>query len=196
MPTRVRWSLLVSVLTAAIVLPIAAQQPPATPYPPAKPERMAAAGTAARGAQLVMLGGCHDCHTPKHQDGSIDFSKSFMGHPANAPLPPQVVGGASANMLLTAWRGPWGITLARNLTPDKETGIGTWTLADFKRTIRTGVNPKGEVLRPPMPIPNLQSLPDADLEAIYRHLSTIKPIHNAVGRVDAGKAAGNGGQKK
>ncbi len=194
--TNVRWSVLVCTLTLAIALPIAARQEPASPLPPAAPEKMAPAGTAARGAQLVMLGGCHDCHTPKNQDGSIDFSKSFMGHPANAPLAPQVVGGASTNMLLTAWRGPWGVTLARNLTPDKETGIGTWTLADFKKTLRTGVNPKGEVLRPPMPVPNLQNLPDADLEAIYRHLMTRKPIHNKVGRVEAGKAGGNGGEKK
>ncbi len=196
MPTRVRWSVLVSTLTAAIVLPIAAQQPPAHPFPPAKPERMAPSGTAERGAQLVMLGGCHDCHTPKRPDGSIDFSKSLMGHPANAPMAPQVVGGASTNMLLTSWRGPWGLTLSRNLTPDKETGIGTWTLADFKKTIRTGVNPKGEVLRPPMPIPTLQNLPDADIDAIYRHLMTLQPIRNLVGRVDAGKAGGGGGAKK
>lgn len=192
MSTNARWSVLVSALAFAIVLPIAAQQPPASPFPPPKPERMAPSGTAARGAQLVLLGGCHDCHTPKRQDGSIDFSKSLMGHPANAPLAPQVVGGASANLLLTAWRGPWGVTLARNLTPDKETGIGTWTLADFKKTLRTGVNPKGEVLRPPMPIPNLQNLPDADIEAIYRHLLTLKPIRNPVGRVEAGKAGGSG----
>jgi len=183
-----------SVLTLAIVLPATAQHPPAHPFPAAKPERLAAAGTAARGAQLVMLGGCHDCHTPKNQDGSIDFTKSFMGHPENAPLAPQVVGGVSTNMLLTAWRGPWGVTLARNLTPDKETEIGSWTLADFKNTIRTGVNPKGEALRPPMPIGNLQNLPDADIEAIYRHLMTVKPIRNHVGRVEASKGGGSGGK--
>ena len=69
-------------------------------------------------------------------------------------------------MMLTAWRGPWGVSLARNLTPDKETGIGSWTLADFKKTLRTGVNPKGEVLMPPMPIAEIQNLPDQDLDAI------------------------------
>ena len=85
-------------------------------------------------------------------------------------------------MLLTAWRGPWGVSLARNLTPDKEAGIGNWTLADFKTTIRTGVNPKGEVLMPPMPIGQLQNLPDQDLETIFAFLRTIKPVHNLVGR--------------
>lgn len=170
------------VLAAAVVAPLIGQQPPANPYPPPKPETLAAVGTAARGAQLVMLGGCHDCHTPKLPNGAIDFTKSLMGHPANAPLAPEVAGGVSTNMLLTAWRGPWGMTLARNLTPDKETGIGSWTLADFKKTLRTGVNPKGEVLLPPMPIPNMQNLPDSDIDAIYRHLRTLKPISNKVGK--------------
>lgn len=184
--------LLAAALVAAIVVPIAGQQ--ASPLPPAKPEKMAPAGTAARGAQLVLLGGCHDCHTPKLPDGQIDFPKAFMGHPAKAPLAPEVVGGVSTNMHLTAWRGPWGLTLARNLTPDKETGIGSWTLADFKKTMRTGVNPKGEALRPPMPVGNLQNLPDADLEAIYLHLREVKPVKNVVGKTSP--AATAGGQRK
>lgn len=153
------------------------------PYPKAKPETAAAPGSAARGAQLVSLGGCHDCHTPKLQNGAADMSRPLMGHPESAPLAPEVTGGVSTNMLLTAWRGPWGVTLARNLTPDKETGIGTWTFEDFRKTMRTGVNPRGEVLLPPMPIANLQNLPESDLRAIYNYLRTLKPMHNHVGRV-------------
>lgn len=169
-------------VTTAIAASLSAQQPP-SPYPPAKPQPMAKAGSIARGAQLAMLGGCHDCHTPKLQNGAPDVSRALMGHPADAPLAPQVTGGVSTNMLLTSWRGPWGVSLARNLTPDKETGIGSWTLADFKKTIRTGVNPRGEVLMPPMPIGGLQNLPDGDLEAIYAYLRSLKPIRNQVGRV-------------
>ena len=172
----------------AFVVNLAAQQP-ANPYPPPKPMSMAPAGTVARGAQLALLGGCHDCHTPKLPNGVPDMSKALMGHPQNAPLPPDVTGGVSTNMLLTAWRGPWGVSLARNLTPDKETGIGTWTVAQFKHTIRTGVNPKGEVLRPPMPIANLQNLPDADLEALFMYLKSVKPVSNAVGRTQTMPAA-------
>jgi len=169
-------------LVAAVSMPVVARQQPANPYPPAKPQPMAPAGTAARGAQLVLLGGCHDCHTPKLQGGAPDMSRALSGQPQDAPLPPNVVGGVSTTMMLTAWRGPWGVSLARNLTPDKETGIGSWTLADFKRTIRTGVNPKGEVLQPPMPIPFIQNLPDQDLDAIYAYLRTLKPVRNLVGR--------------
>ena len=61
----------------------------------------------------------------------------------------------------------------------------------LKKTIRTGVNPRGEVLRPPMPIPNLQRLPDAGLEAIYLYLRTVTPIRNPVGRTDVTKGDGS-----
>jgi hypothetical protein len=160
-----------------------AQQSPMNPYPPPKPQASAPAGTAARGAQLVMLGGCHDCHTPKLSTGGNDMSRALAGHPVDAPLAPEVVGGVSSNMFLTAWRGPWGLTLSRNITPDKETGIGSWTLPDFKKLMRTGVNPKGEVMRPPMPIAQFQNLPDKDFESIFAFLKTVKPVKNDVGRV-------------
>src|SRR5512142_2270356 len=114
----------------------AAQQ---SPYPPAKPMAAAPAGSLQRGAQLVLLGGCDDCHTPKLQGGMPDMARRFSGHAADAPLPPEAAGALTTNMMLTAWRGPWGLTLAANITPDKETGIGKWTLADFKKTTRTGV---------------------------------------------------------
>jgi hypothetical protein len=97
-------------------------------------------------------------------------------------LPPEVAGAIAVNPLLTAWRGPWGLTLTANITPDRETRIGKWTLADFEKTIRTGVDPTGHVIKSPMPITSLQNLPDADLEAIFRFLQAQKPIKNAVGR--------------
>ena len=172
-------------VAALVAVPLVAQQQPPSPYPPAKPETAAPAGSVARGAQLVMLGGCHDCHTPKVQNGAPDMSRALRGHPESAPLAPEVAGGISTNMLLTAWRGPWGVSLTRNLTPDPDTGIGKWTYQDFVKTIRTGVNPKGEVLLPPMPIAMLQNLPDSDLKAIWAYLRSLKPIKNAVGRVSA-----------
>lgn len=169
-------------IAALAAVPLVAQQS-ASPYPPAKPETAAPAGTAARGAQLVMLGGCHDCHTPKLPTGELDKTRLLSGHPESAPLAPEVAGGVTTNMLLTAWRGPWGLTLTRNLTPDPETGLGRWTFENFEKTLRTGVNPKGEILRPPMPIAMYQNLPASDLKAIWAYLRTLKPIRNNVGRV-------------
>lgn len=148
-------------------------------YPPGKAEKMPASRTSVeRGRQLVNLGGCNDCHTPKLPDGRLDLSRELSGHPEGGPIPDEIENGASTNLLLTAWRGPWGLTLSRNLTPDRETGLGKWTLADFKKTIRTGVDPNGEVLYLPMPIPMYQNLPDEDLTAIWNYLRTVKPIRN------------------
>jgi hypothetical protein len=169
----------------ALVSLVAVAQPQ-SPYPPAQPQKLVTASTsAARGEQLVMLGGCNDCHTPKLPGGRLNVSRLLSGQPVGAPVPPDVPGAVTTTMHLTVWRGPWGVSMARNITPDNETGIGSWSLADFKRTIRTGVDPKGQVLNPPMPIPTLQNLPDEDLEAIYNYLRTLKPIRNDT----SGKAA-------
>ena len=54
-----------------------------------------------------------------------------------------------------------------NLTRDEETGIGTWSEEDFFRAINSGVNPSGEVLRLPMPWPQLRNMTDDDLHAIW-----------------------------
>jgi hypothetical protein len=184
MRKRVPFLLVLALLGAGAVVMRALQQPtPAEPpkplYPPGKAEKMPPSRTAiARGRQLVMLGGCNDCHTPKLPNGEPDMSRELAGHPEGGPIPDEIENGASTNLMLTAWRGPWGLTLSRNLTPDKETGLGKWTLADFKTTIRTGVDPNGEVLYPPMPIPMYHNLPDEDLTAIWNYLRSVKPIRN------------------
>jgi len=166
-------------LCTVSVVSLRAVPQPQSPYPPAQPKKLAASPTSAeRGEQLVMLGGCNDCHTPKLPGGRLNMARALSGQPVGGPLPAVASGAVSANMMLTAWRGPWGVTLARNITPDKETGIGAWSLADFKRTLRTGVDPRGQVLNPPMPIPMLQNLPDEDLEAIFNYLRTVKPVRN------------------
>ncbi len=166
-------------LAGATLVTLAANPQPQSPYPPPQPMTFAAVPTsAARGAQLIMLGGCHDCHTPKLPGGRLDLARALSGQPLGGPIPAETPGGVCSNMMQTAWRGPWGVTITRNLTPDKETGIGNWSLTDFKRTLRTGVDPKGQVLNPPMPIAMYQNLPDQDLEAIFNYLRTVKPVHN------------------
>jgi mono/diheme cytochrome c family protein len=172
---------LLAVNAMLLVWTMADDQPPPL-YPPGRAQALATPPeSAARGEQLAFLGGCHDCHTPKLPDGRLDLSRVLSGHPADAPLPPEVEDAASTNLHLTAWRGPWGLTLARNLTPDRETGIGNWSLEDFVKAMRTGVSPDGRNLYPPMPIPNYQNLPDEDLRAIYSYLRTLKPTRNPVG---------------
>ncbi len=73
------------------------------------------------------------------------------------------------------------VLVSPNLTPDRTTGIGTWSRAAFIRTVRFGVRPDGSPLRYPMlPYPQLT---DAEVGAIYDYLRTLKPVVNAVGAI-------------
>lgn len=134
----------------------------------------------ARGAKLVLLGGCNDCHTTKLPNGQPDMKLMLSGYRARTPQPPAIPGVITANPELTAWRGPWGLSLSMNITPDKKTGIGRWTLAQFIHTMRTGVDPSGHALMPPMPYQTLGRLSHDDLAAMYNYLMSIRPIHNRV----------------
>jgi mono/diheme cytochrome c family protein len=120
----------VSGLACGLVATSLAAEPPVVQDPASKPKSV----TLARGKFLVTLGGCHDCHTPKRmteKGPALDTKRLLSGFPSseNAPAVPEGVigpktwGGLFTNDL-TGWAGPWGISFASNLTPDKETGIG------------------------------------------------------------------------
>jgi mono/diheme cytochrome c family protein len=149
----------------------------------------AAADPVARGKYIVSTSGCHDCHTPfkPTADGGAepDFSRALSGHPESllmpaAPTPqsPWLMTAADTN---TAWAGPWGVSFTANLTPDPETGLGKWTVRNFKDTIRTGRHfGRGRPILPPMPWPVYRNLTDEDLEAVFAYLQTVPPIRNKV----------------
>src|SRR5665213_3177897 len=144
-----------------------------------------------RGEYLATFGGCNDCHTPKIMTArgpELDTSKLLSGHTA-ASSPPSIRSGvlgvtswgAIATSDLTAWAGPWGISFAANLTPDKTTGLGKWTSQDFIKTMRTGKHlGVGRALLPPMPWRDVGALKDEDLKALFAYLKSIKPIANQV----------------
>ena len=140
---------------------------------PAAKQAGASAAVAARGKYLVDIAGCHDCHTPHKMgpDGpEPDMSLMLSGHPASMTLPPPppmsgpwLFAGIGP---FTAWAGPWGISYTRNLTPDRETGLGSWTEQQFVETIRNGRQQgRGRQLLPPMPWPAYRNMTDADLKA-------------------------------
>lgn len=143
------------------------------------------------GKMLVDLGGCNDCHSPKimtPQGPVPDTTKLLSGSPAGwvvPPVPTQSLGmdkwAIVASLDVTAWGGPWGVSFARNLTPDKETGLGSWTEAMFIKALRTGKDMgEGRAILPPMPWPGIGQLPDSELKAIFAYLRSLKPIKNAV----------------
>lgn len=69
---------------------------------------------------------------------------------------------------------------SRNITPDEETGIGTWTEEQFLNALKFGIHPNGPALRPPM-APFVQ-LTDSEVSAIYAYLRTVPKIKNKVDR--------------
>jgi hypothetical protein len=142
-----------------------------------------------RGAHLVRTMGCNDCHTPwkvGSRGPEPDMSRALIGHPAEVVMPPAPVlppgpwtwVGAATN---TAFAGPWGVSFGANLTPDPETGLGTWTESMFIETMKTGRHQgKGRPLLPPMPFPMIASLGDEDIRSLFAYLQSLPPVRNRV----------------
>lgn len=155
-----------------------------SPEPAAKPGREA---VLARGKYLIQLGGCTDCHTRKNMTdkGPVDDpAMLFAGHPEGVLIPPpehQTGPWGAATAGMTAWTGPWGITYAANLTPDPETGMGSWTADQFIRAMRTGKHKgEGRPILPPMPWQPLSEATEEDLHAMFSYLQSLKPVKNRV----------------
>ena len=63
-----------------------------------------------------------------------------------------------------------------NITPDRETGIGSWSDEQIKRAITEGVRADGSRLLPPMGFPYHANMAEADLDALVAYLRTLEPI--------------------
>jgi mono/diheme cytochrome c family protein len=72
----------------------------------------------ARGRYLVIIAGCSDCHTPGALIGAPDMKRYLGGSDVGFSIPGQ------------------GVFVGENLTPDKETGIGSWTSDEIITAIR------------------------------------------------------------
>ena len=142
-----------------------------------------------RGKYLVATSGCNDCHTPFKlgpNGPEPDMARMLSGHPeqvvitapAQSPVAPWVMVAAATN---TAFSGPWGVSFTANLTPDAETGLGKWTVRNFKDTIRSGRHlGRGRAILPPMPIAMYRHMTDEDLEAVFAYLQSIPAVKNRV----------------
>ncbi len=142
------------------------------------------------GKFLVEVGGCTDCHTPKvfGPNGPVpDETKFLSGHPQDAKLAkfdPSILqpgGYVLFTQDITAAVGPWGASFAANLTPDMETGIGSWQPEMFINAMKTGKHlGAGRPILPPMPWQNLSILPEEELRAMFAYLKSISPVKNKV----------------
>lgn len=164
---------------------------PAMPEPPAPPPVTLAvapghADPVARGRYLVTAKGCGDCHTPMRmgaQGPEYDRSRTLAGFDARGAVPPMPPIGDAAEVypLEPAFAGAWGMSFAANLTPDAETGIGTWTEQQFVDTLRNGRHQgRGRQLLPPMPWQVFGQMTDADLKAMFAYLKTVPAVRNKV----------------
>lgn len=115
---------------------------------------------AERGQYLVEgLGACGNCHTPKGPQGDIQDR--------------HLAGGFGLDMAFGSWVAP-------NITPDRLTGIGTWTDAQIVRAIRDGKHRDGRTLGPPMPYQLYRGLSNRDVKAMVAYLRTVRPVFNQV----------------
>lgn len=105
----------------------------------------------AYGKALVEAGNCAGCHT-------ADPAKPFAG-------------GKRIDT-------PFGALYAPNLTPDRDTGIGAWTDADFVRAVRTGIAPDGSNYYPAFPYPYFTRMTKDDVLAMRAYLGTLAPLAN------------------
>ena len=110
---------------------------------------------ARRGYYLATIGHCMECHSPREK--GVSLMKSEMG-----------VGRHE-------FKGPWGVSTARNITSDKEKGIGGWTDAEVKRAITTGVSRNGDKLKPPMGFAAYAKMTDRDMTDLIAYLRTVPP---------------------
>jgi mono/diheme cytochrome c family protein len=148
---------------------------------PATAQQQGSNAAVDRGRYLVRITGCHDCHSPKVQGMTPNLDLALSGRPSTTQLPSETKTEVHASPDLTAWTGPWGYSVASNLTPEPTTGIGTrYNEASFLATMRTGKKPNGTPIMPPMPSEVYQNMTDDDLKAIFAYLRTIKPIKNPV----------------
>lgn len=145
---------MVGVIVAIVVVVVAAACAPLMWNPsiaPMTPPASAAfpAETVAQGAALAALGDCAVCHTAAH-------GRPFAG---GRPLPT-----------------PFGTIYASNITPDVETGIGSWSEEAFRRAMRDGIDRTGRHLYPAFPYPHFTRATDRDIAAVYAFLMTRAPV--------------------
>jgi len=110
-----------------------------------------------RGARLVSLAGCGDCHTPQVKGDNLP-GMEFAG-----------------GMIFS---GPWGNVASTNLTPDP-TGIPYYDEALFRQVIHSGYV-QARPLSPIMPVMVYTNLTDGDLTAMFAYLRTLKPVKHRV----------------
>ena len=121
--------------------------------PTGVPAEMAGASLTARGEYLTRAADCEACHTAK------DGQRFAGGRPFVLPF---------------------GTLYSPNITPDVDTGIGSWSDADFLRAVHRGIAFDGTRLYPAFPYASYTYLSDNDVAAIKAYLFSLPAVHATV----------------
>jgi mono/diheme cytochrome c family protein len=113
-----------------------------------------AQGDVKNGQYLSKAAGCVGCHT-QTKAGSVLFA-----------------GGR-------ALETPFGTFYGPNITPDRETGLGSWTEADFSRALKTGTRPDGSHYFPAFPYASFAGMTDNDIRDLWTYLRSLPPTKQA-----------------
>ena len=106
------------------------------------------------GKYLADIGHCMDCHSPHDAKGHLTVAKLGAGG--------------------LVFKGPWGESMSRNLTPHA-TGLKGWTDAQIANSIRTGTDREGKPYKPPMAFGFYKNISEADMAALIAYLRSLKP---------------------
>ena len=110
------------------------------------------AGDAAAGRTVFFLGGCASCHMSPGQSDPLKLG-----------------GGMEL-------KTPFGSFFPPNISPDRDTGIGKWTGADFVNALLAGVSPNGEHYFPAFPYPSYRHISVKDARDLFAFLRTTDPV--------------------
>ena len=116
-----------------------------------------------RGAYLVRgIAGCGNCHTARDPDEKPIAAMELAG-----------------GRVLDA---PFARIIMPNITPDNETGIGSWTDEQIATAVREGKRPDGTLIGPAMPIGVYRGISDVDTQAIVAYVRSVPPISHKLAK--------------
>jgi len=133
------------------------------------------------GKYIASIAGCPVCHTSykaEYQDPAkltLEQIQTLAFNEVNALDQNKLLAGGRVFQL-----GPIGNLLTRNLTPDKETGLGTWTTDQIKVAVKTGMAIDGKMLFPVMPYHAYNGMADADVDAVIAYLQSVNAVSNKI----------------
>jgi len=102
-----------------------------------------------QGRYLARLGNCMACHT-------VQGGQAYAG---GTPIPT-----------------PFGTLYGPNITPDAQTGIGSWSADDFWQALHNGKSKDGSLLYPAFPYTEYTRISRADSDALFAFLRTVEPV--------------------